>query len=131
MSTRRSFITIMPLASISMLAACSDKTAPAPAPAAAPAPAPAAPLPVAEAPKPAGEAAPPAAAPAAAPAPLLDPKDPVAIGLGYVPDAKQADAAKYKTYVAGQACSNCALFGGKTRRVVAQFGRAFHVGRRR
>ena len=44
---------------------------------------------------------------------MVDPKDPVAQGLGYVAEAAQADTSKYKTYAAGQACSNCALYGGK------------------
>ena len=35
------------------------------------------------------------------------------MALGYVSDATKADSAKFKTYAAGQACSNCALFGGK------------------
>lgn len=106
MSTRRRFIEILPLAGLSLLAACSDKT---PAPAAAPAPPPSAPpapaaTPV-EAPTPAAAAAPQAA---------VDPAEPAAVALGYVADASQADKAKYKTYVAGQACANCALYAGKT-----------------
>jgi hypothetical protein len=50
-----------------------------------------------------------AQAPAAAP---LDPKDPQAVALGYTPDATQVDKAKHSTYVAGQACGNCALYQG-------------------
>lgn len=103
MSSRRTFITIFPLAGVAALAACGDKAAaPAPAPA-APAPAPA-----------------PAAAPAAAPAPaapaaggatsMVDPGDANAVSLGYVADAKTAKDAKY---VAGSACANCALYTGK------------------
>jgi hypothetical protein len=118
MSTRRRFIEILPLAGVSLLAACSDKpepAAPAPAaPAAPPAPAPVAPTPSAEAP-----AAPPAEAPpvAAAPAPatgklpLVTVDDPTAIGLGYVTKAEQADAVKFKNYAPGQACANCAVYG--------------------
>ena len=45
--------------------------------------------------------------------PMVDEKDPAAVSLGYVADATRADAAKYKTYAAGQACGNCALFGAK------------------
>ena len=105
MSTRRRFIEILPLAGLSLLGACSDK---APAPAASPAPAPSTPpAPTAspvEAPAPAGAAAPQAA---------VDPAEPAAVALGYVADASQADKAKYKTYVAGQACANCALCAGK------------------
>lgn len=44
---------------------------------------------------------------------LLDEKSEKAVALGYVAEANRADATKYKTYAAGQACSNCALFLGK------------------
>ena len=114
-STRRRFIEILPLAGVGLLAACSDKAAtpppaPTPAPAAAAAPA-ADPAPAAAAP----------AAPAPAPAPvsaggampMVEEKDPAAVGLGYVAEASRADTAKFKTYVAGSACGNCALFAGK------------------
>ena len=127
MSTRRRFIEILPLAGITLLAACGDKAAaPTPAappaaapPAAAPAPAPATAPPPEPAPAP---AAPPAAPTAAAPAPAaapaaatgpVDPAEPAAQSLGYVADATKADATKFKMYAAGQACGNCALFGGK------------------
>jgi hypothetical protein len=104
MTTRRRFIEIMPLAGAALLAACSDKKAVVPEPAATlPPPAPAA--------MPPGPA--PAAEPAAAPTVLLDEKSEKAVGLGYVSDATRADATKYKTYAAGQVCSNCALFQGK------------------
>ena len=43
---------------------------------------------------------------------MVDEKDPVAAGLGYVADAKKADAKKYPKYAAGQMCGNCALFQG-------------------
>ena len=108
MTTRRRFIEIVPLAGVALLAACSDKAPPPaatpPATSPAPAPAPTA-APAAEAP-----AAPPAAAANASP---VDPTEPTAVALGYVTDASKADSAKFKTYAAGQACSNCALFGGK------------------
>ena len=45
--------------------------------------------------------------------PLLQPSDPAAQGLGYVAQSSQADTAKYKNHMAGQACGNCSLFGGK------------------
>ena len=108
MSTRRRFISLLPLAGVSALAACSDKrsdaaapapTSPAPAPTAAPAPAP-----------------PQAAAPAPAAAPTggaLDPQDPQALALGYVAVADKIDKAKYPNYAPGQQCANCALFQGK------------------
>jgi hypothetical protein len=44
---------------------------------------------------------------------VLDEKDPQAVALGYVADAKRADAKKYPKYAAGQVCSNCALYQGK------------------
>jgi hypothetical protein len=129
MNTRRRFIEILPLAGLSLLTACSDKAAP-PAPAPAPSPAPS-PAPAAE-PASAQAAAAPASTPAAtaattpattpartpAPAataswPLVNPAEPAAVTLGYVTVASQADAAKYPKYAAGQACANCALYGGK------------------
>ncbi len=50
---------------------------------------------------------------AQAPAPLVDPKDPQAQALGYVPDAAKVDKARYPRYAAGQACASCALYQGK------------------
>lgn len=44
---------------------------------------------------------------------LVSEKDAQAVALGYVADATKADKTKYKTYAAGQACSNCALFQAK------------------
>ena len=41
---------------------------------------------------------------------MVDPAEPNAIALGYVPDAK---ATKDARHVAGAACANCALFAGK------------------
>jgi High potential iron-sulfur protein len=115
--TRRRFIEIVPLAGVALLAACGEKPAPpavTPAPTAPPAPAPAA----APAAPPAAEPAPTAATsgtatPAGGSLPMVDEKDPTAVSLGYVAEASRADATKFKTYAAGQACSNCSLFGGK------------------
>ena len=45
--------------------------------------------------------------------PLVDPKDPTAVALGYTPDATKVDKAKYPKYAAGQACSGCAVYQGK------------------
>jgi hypothetical protein len=42
-----------------------------------------------------------------------DEKDPQAVALGYVADAKRADAKKFPKYAAGQACSNCMFYQGK------------------
>ncbi len=44
---------------------------------------------------------------------LVDEKDPQAVALGYVADAKKVDAKKFPKYAAGQLCSNCALYQGK------------------
>ena len=46
-------------------------------------------------------------------APLVDPKDPQALALGYAPDASKVDKAKYPKYAAGQACASCALYQGQ------------------
>jgi hypothetical protein len=43
----------------------------------------------------------------------LDPKDPQAVALGYVPDAARVDKAKFPKYATGQTCGNCALYQGK------------------
>ena len=51
---------------------------------------------------------------AQAPAPLVDPKDPQAVALGYNADATKVDKAKYPKYAPGQACGSCALYQGKT-----------------
>ena len=103
--TRRRFIEVIPVAgAASWLAACSDK-APPPAPAPAPTVAPA---PVAEV----ASASPAAPAPAAT-ATLVDEKEPAAVALGYVAVASRADTTRFKNHAAGQACSNCALYGGK------------------
>lgn len=112
-TTRRRFIEILPLAGAGLLAACTDKSAPpppAPPPAADPAPAAAAPAAPAPAPTPAPTPAP---ATTAGALPMVDEKDPAAVGLGYVADASRVDTAKFKTYTAGAACGNCALFAGK------------------
>ncbi|XVJ68316.1 MAG: iron permease [Rhizobacter sp.] len=44
---------------------------------------------------------------------LLDEKDPQAVALAYVADAKRVDAKKHTKYAPGQVCSNCALYQGK------------------
>jgi hypothetical protein len=49
---------------------------------------------------------------AQAPAPLVDPKDPQAMALGYTADATKVDKAKYPKYAAGQTCASCALYQG-------------------
>jgi hypothetical protein len=44
---------------------------------------------------------------------LLDEKDAQAVALGYVADAKRVDTKKFPKFVAGQNCTNCALYQGK------------------
>ena len=39
--------------------------------------------------------------------------DSQAVALGYVTDAKRANAKKYPKFAAGQHCGNCALYQGK------------------
>jgi len=115
MTTRRRFIEILPLAGATLLAACSKKEEPAASPATSQAPAPV-PVPAPDAATaPAAAAAPtPAPAPAAtASAGPVDEKDATAVSLGYVADASRADGSRFKNYSPGQACGNCALFGGK------------------
>ena len=44
---------------------------------------------------------------------MVDEKDPQAVALGYVADAKRVDVKKYPKYAAGQVCANCSLYQGK------------------
>lgn len=44
---------------------------------------------------------------------VVDEKDPQAVALGYVTDAKRVDAKKYPKFAAGQHCETCALYQGK------------------
>lgn len=101
--SRRRFIEITPFAGIALLAACSPKSEPAP-----PAPTNVAPVPVAS-PAP----TPPEPTASAARLPMVDEKDAQAVALGYVEDATKADTARFKNHVAGNVCSNCALYQGK------------------
>jgi len=50
---------------------------------------------------------------AAAGLPALDPKDPTAAALGFVPDATKVDAKANPTYKPTQKCGNCAQYQGK------------------
>lgn len=45
--------------------------------------------------------------------PHLDEKDPTAVALGYVHDAKKVDAAKAPQYKPGAKCHNCIQLQGK------------------
>lgn len=109
MNNRRRFITLVPFAGATLLAACSKEAAPpAPAqPAPTPAPAPAMPAP---APAPSSTGAP--AAGSGGNLPLVQESDPVAVGLGYVDVASRVDRAKYPNYAPGQACGNCSQYAG-------------------
>ncbi len=44
---------------------------------------------------------------------MVGEKDPQAVALGYVADAKRVDVKKYPRFAASQNCGNCALFQGK------------------
>lgn len=108
MNNRRHFITLVPFAGAALLAACSKEssttdTVPAPAP--MPAPEPAAPM----TPPATTDTTPPAAV-SGADLPLVDPAEPVAVSLGYVAVASQADKAKFPNHAADQMCSNCSLY---------------------
>lgn len=48
----------------------------------------------------------------AAPGPRLDPKDPLAVTLGYVEAPTKANASKFPQYKSDQKCSNCQLYLG-------------------
>lgn len=100
-TSRRRFIEITPFAGLALVGACSLKPEPA-APAATSAPpAPSRPEPT------------PAPAVNTAVLPMLDEKDAQAVALGYVEDATKADTTRFKNYVTGNQCSNCALYLGK------------------
>lgn len=107
-STRRRFIEIMPFAGVALLAACSPKVEPPPAVVDTPPPPPVAmPDPT---PAPAQEPAP----ATAGTMPLVEETQAQAVALGYVADHTRADTVKFKSYVAGNQCSNCALYLGKS-----------------
>jgi hypothetical protein len=44
--------------------------------------------------------------------PMVAETEPPAVGLGYKADATKVDKTKQPKYVAGQVCTNCALFQG-------------------
>ncbi|MBC7608135.1 MAG: high-potential iron-sulfur protein [Polaromonas sp.] len=50
---------------------------------------------------------------AQAAAPMVNEKDPQAVGLAYAADTTKVDAKKYPKHTADQKCSNCQLFAGK------------------
>lgn len=103
-TSRRRFIEITPFAGIALLAACSKK----PEPSAPTAPSTSSPPPTPPIPEPT-----PAPAASTVALPMLDEKDVQAAALGYVEDATKADTTRFKNYVTGNQCSNCALYLGK------------------
>ena len=106
---RRRFTLLLPLGGMALLAACSKD--PEPAAPAAPAAVEPAPTPV-PAPMPEATASAPANAGGAS-LPMVDPADPSAKALAYHADASEVVAASNPKYQPGQACSNCALYGGQ------------------
>jgi hypothetical protein len=114
-ATRRRFLEILPLTGVTLMAACSKTPEPAPLASPPPPPMPAPPPEAPPASAPAATKAPEAAAPATSTAnvPMVDPKEPQALALGYVDDATHADKVKYPKYASGNQCSNCALYQGK------------------
>jgi hypothetical protein len=100
MQTRQTFVGLVPLASVALLAACSKKAEPVPeVPPPGPLPAPPAPAP-----------APAAEATITTAGGLVDPTSPNAVELGFV---LEDETSKNPKHVAGAECSNCALYGGK------------------
>lgn len=117
--SRRGFGLLLPWGGLAALTACSKNPEPAtPAaadPALSPAPTPAAapatvPATTSDA---AASASGTASGTAGAGMPLVDPADPSAKALAYTADAAQVVAASNPKYQPGQACGNCALYGGQ------------------
>ena len=101
--SRRRFIAIIPFAGAAVLAACSKEPEPPPPAAVQPTPLP-----------PPAVEPPPAPAPAATSGlPMVDEADAQALALGYVAEATRADSVKFKSYIVGSQCSNCALYTGQ------------------
>ncbi len=44
---------------------------------------------------------------------MVDEADAQALALGYVADATRADTVKFKSYIGGSQCGNCALYTGQ------------------
>ncbi len=103
--SRRRFIAIIPFAGVAVLAACSKEPAPVPAAVVESKPLP----PAVVEPMPAASPAP----ASTAGMPMVDETEPQALALGYVSDATRADTVKFKSYLAGSQCINCALYTGK------------------
>ena len=45
--------------------------------------------------------------------PMVNEKDPAAVGLGYAADTTKVDAKKYPKHTNAQLCNNCQLYAGK------------------
>lgn len=99
---RRQFGLLLSSAGLVLLGACSKRSEPA---------TPATPAAADPAPAPASTAA--SAGTAGTGLPMLDPADPAAQAQAYVADAGTLDATRNPPFQAGQACGNCALFGGQ------------------
>lgn len=108
--SRRRFIAIIPFAGVAVLTACSKDPEPIPAAVVEPKPLP----PAVVEPTPPPAASPEPASASTAGLPMLDEAEPQAQALGYVADATRADTVKFKSYAAGNQCSNCALYSGKS-----------------
>ena len=52
---------------------------------------------------------------AQAAAPMVNEKDPAAVGLGYAAETTKVDAKKYPKHANEQMCSNCQLYAGKAK----------------
>ena len=102
--TRRRFVMLAPFAGMTALAACSRQEPPTSAPM---------PLPMPPTPSsPAAQEPATAPAPTTANLPIVDAQEVNALSFGYVANASNADKAKFPMFVAGSACSNCALYQG-------------------
>jgi hypothetical protein len=64
----------------------------------------------------------------AAEPPHLDLKDPAAVAVGYVEDARQVDPKKYPAYTKGSTCENCFSTGSHYRPCSLFPGKAVAIG---
>ena len=126
---RRLVISLVPVAGLGLLGACSDRTQipNPPAPTTGNGPAGGGITPGATSGSPGSTSAgpgaggagsglpgatPPSVATPAALLPMVNPSDPQAQALGYVSQAAQADKAKFPRHAATQQCASCSLYGG-------------------
>jgi hypothetical protein len=106
--TRRRFVMLAPFAGMTALAACSRPEPPTPAQMPVPTPLP---MPVTPS-SPTAQEPTTAPAPTTANLPIVDAQEAKALSFGYVAIASNADKARFPMFVAGSACSNCALYQG-------------------